>query len=287
MSDTVKPDERGILRLYALDLPPGQASGFGTEPLAAALGVPRLDPGQVERIRLADLEEIGLAGYLAEGWGVAPETIDRAALERRTPESGIVFLVRSRAFEGRPATLEPRPPVRALGRFAEPGLRLEGPPMPEVESARPGSAPPPPEAEETDVPAPPGEPVRERFRPDRETYIRDHLWIAALGMVGATLVLYLMGNGEPWVGAIAALLAVAVRGTYLLSEEMGHVWELTESALRGPGGRHVPLAAIRAVRTLGSAVQIVTTAGDKHLIKFQAEPKRVRARIAAAAGHAP
>jgi len=128
-------------------------------------------------------------------------------------------------------------------------------------------------------PPPEGERVVERFLADRAVYIRDHTWMAALGMVGAMGVLYLMGNPDFWVGAPAALLAIAVRGAYLASEALSDRWDLTERRLLGPAGRDILLDNIAAVRRLGSAVQIVTKTGDKHLMKYMADAAAVQARL--------
>lgn len=111
-----------------------------------------------------------------------------------------------------------------------------------------------------------------RFPPSRDAYLRSHAKLAALAMAAAMFVLWLMDDPNIWVGAIAGLGAIAVRGWYLVSEEMAAVWELDATALRGPGERHVPLADIARLRRMGSFVQIVTIGGDKHLIKFQADP---------------
>jgi len=125
------------------------------------------------------------------------------------------------------------------------------------------------------------------FRADRATYIREHALMAAMAMAGAMVVLWLLGNTHVWTGAVAGLAAVGVRGWYLASEELGHVWRLSGGMLEGPGGRRVPLSEIDKLRGLGSAVQIVTRGGDKHLIKYQADRDAVMARIRAEAGRAP
>lgn len=111
-----------------------------------------------------------------------------------------------------------------------------------------------------------------RFPPSRDAYLRSHAKLAALAMAGAMFVLWLMDDPNIWVGAIAGLGAIAVRGWYMASEEMATVWVLDANALHGPGERHVPLAQIARLRRMGSFVQIVTDGGDKHLIKFQADP---------------
>ena len=60
---------------------------------------------------------------------------------------------------------------------------------------------------------------------------------------------------------------------------MAAVWEMDRSTLTGPGPRRVPLAQIEAVNTMGSYVQIVTKGGDKHLIKYQADPAATKTAI--------
>jgi hypothetical protein len=122
------------------------------------------------------------------------------------------------------------------------------------------------------------------FRPDRATYVRDHAWLAAVAMAGGMLVLWIIGNPHVWTGAVAGLGAVAFRGWYLMDEELAAEWRLAEGRLDGPGERSIALAAIARVRKLGSAVQIVTQDGHKHLIRYQAAPDDVRREIARAAG---
>jgi len=119
----------------------------------------------------------------------------------------------------------------------------------------------------------PGEAVQTSFTADRGTYYRDHAWLAAAAMALGT-------------GAVGGLAAVAVRALYVASDEMAVRWDLTDRRLLGPGTRAVPLAQIKAINTLGSAVQIVTHSGDKHLLKYQKDRAATRARIEAAkAGH--
>ncbi|UWQ38022.1 hypothetical protein PNH50_03170 [Leisingera aquaemixtae] len=110
------------------------------------------------------------------------------------------------------------------------------------------------------------------FKPDRGAYVRAHAWMAAIGMGGAMAVLWIMGSTHIWTGAIGGLAAIALRGWYMASEELAVVWTLTEDALTGPAGRGVALSQIGTVRTMGSYVQVVTKGGDKHLIKYQADP---------------
>lgn len=123
------------------------------------------------------------------------------------------------------------------------------------------------------------EAVLAEFAPDRRTYWRDHAWMAALAMAGGMAVLWAIGNPHVWAGAVGGLAAVAIRAKYLESEEMAVRWVLTERRLLGPGDRAVRLGEITTLRRLGSAVQVVTAAGDKHLLKYQPDRDATLARL--------
>lgn len=118
-----------------------------------------------------------------------------------------------------------------------------------------------------------------RFPADKQAYIRTNAWLAAFAMAAAMAVLWLIGNPYIWTGAPAGLAAVVVRAWYLASEELATNWEIRDGALVGPGQRRMTLNQIETVRTLGSFVQIVTRNGDKHLIKYQADPAATKAAI--------
>jgi len=130
----------------------------------------------------------------------------------------------------------------------------------------------------TRAPLEDGETVKDSFHADRATYIRDHVIMAALGALGAMLVLQVIGEVW-WVGAPAAMAAIGVRGFYLASDDLTAHWDLTERRLLGPQGRAVRLSDVAKLRSLGSALQIVTKGGDKHLIKYLADKAAVREAI--------
>ena len=130
----------------------------------------------------------------------------------------------------------------------------------------------------------PAGPVLASWQPDRKTYVRDHALMAVIGGIGATGVLFYLGNADAWVGFIAALLAIGVRGWYLASDELGLRWDLTADAVSGSNGKRVALHDIEKTRRLGSAVQMVTRGGDKHLMKYLPDPAGVCARIDTAVG---
>ncbi|OAN73226.1 hypothetical protein ABWH93_08250 [Seohaeicola saemankumensis] len=124
-----------------------------------------------------------------------------------------------------------------------------------------------------------GETVLHSFRADRATYWRDHAWMAAGAMGLGMAILWVIGNPHVWTGAVGGLAAIAIRAGYVASDELGVRWDLTDRRLLGPGGRAVSLRGIKAVNKLGSAVQIVTHGGDKHLIKYQSDGAAARARL--------
>jgi len=124
--------------------------------------------------------------------------------------------------------------------------------------------------------------VRTVFRPDRAAYVRAHTWMAAVAMAAGMAVLWAVGNPHVWTGAIGGLAAIGLRGWYLASEELAVEWTLTDARLEGPGWRNMALADIETVRILGSYVQVVTVQGDKHLLKYLADPEGAKVAIEAA-----
>ena len=83
------------------------------------------------------------------------------------------------------------------------------------------------------------------------------------------------------VGPFGAVLAIGARAAYLASEALSEVWRLTDRRLLGPGGRAIPLSTLQSARAFFGSVQITTTSGDRHLIKYQADPAATAARITA------
>lgn len=129
------------------------------------------------------------------------------------------------------------------------------------------------------TPLDPGERRLDTFRGDAGTYWREHAWLAAIAMAGGMAILWALGNPHVWTGAVGGLLAIAVRAFYLASDETRMEWWLTDQRLLGPGARVIALENITLARSLFSAVQVVTVTGDKHLLKYQADPKAVIAAI--------
>ncbi len=126
------------------------------------------------------------------------------------------------------------------------------------------------------------EPVLAEWRADPGIYWKNHLILMAVFGIGAGLILLWTGNPYPWTGPLAAILAVGARAAYLRSEAMSDRWRLTPRRLIGPGGRIIPLTAIREVRPLFGDVLVITVSGDKHLMKYMADAPGIIARIGAA-----
>ncbi|MEX0305755.1 MAG: hypothetical protein AB3N12_00080 [Ruegeria sp.] len=140
MSDlTIAPHERGVIRLFALDMRQEEAK-FLREPGAAGqvLGVDGLDPKQIDIFPVSDLEDLGLYGYLSEGCGVSEDQLDRTALDAI---EGWVMVLRSAAFESQPATLSPDPRVHLIGLYTEEATNWTGGKI-DTDSAKPFSAAP-------------------------------------------------------------------------------------------------------------------------------------------------
>jgi len=124
-----------------------------------------------------------------------------------------------------------------------------------------------------------GETLEASFTGSKVTYIKEHILLAALGSVGAVGVLMAMGNAHAWTGIVGAVGAIAVRGFYVASEQIGMTWQLTDRRLITPSGMSVKRADIAKVRTIFSAAQVVSRSGEKFMIKYQADPAATAAII--------
>jgi hypothetical protein len=129
-----------------------------------------------------------------------------------------------------------------------------------------------------------GEKVVAEFRANVRAYWQGHLILAVILGLTAGLVLLWQGNPYPVAGPVGAAIAIGARAAYLASEALTETWRLTDRRLLGPGGRAIPLAQVQTARPFLGAVQVVTAAGDKHLIKYQADPAATAARLLAASG---
>ena len=124
MSDPfdISPSERGVVRVFTTDLDSEGNAAITPENVHRLLGDGlELDPSKIEVFPSTVIEPIGLSAYLSEGYGIPAEDLNgrSAALDRL---KGLVIVVASSAFKGKPATLEPRPGLRFVGAFHEPAM---------------------------------------------------------------------------------------------------------------------------------------------------------------------
>ena len=133
----------------------------------------------------------------------------------------------------------------------------------------------------------PNETLIATFRADLPTYWKSHAIMALIAGVVAGVALVYGGNPAPWVGPVAAVLAIGLRAAYLKSEVLVEEWRLTNRRLLGPGGRIAPLSSLKLARPFLGAVQLVMAGGDKHLIKYQADAVATVAAIMAAKAGKP
>lgn len=132
-----------------------------------------------------------------------------------------------------------------------------------------------------------GERLVTELRPEPQVYWRAHLVMAVILGVGAGLVLLWVQNPYPVLGPLGAALAIAARAAFVQSEAMAEVWRLTDRRLLGPRGQAVPLAELLTARPFLGAVQVTTTLGDRHLLKYQGDPPAVSLLLLTAAGRKP
>lgn len=131
--------EHGKIRLFQLDIRPEHLAFLRDEPgaLAQILGIEALDMAQADLFDVADLEDLGLVGYLSEGCGIAPDDLDRDALSTL---SGPMLMLRSRAFSGHAARLTPSPQVQLVATYSEASAKWSAAPVTSA-SAKPQTPP--------------------------------------------------------------------------------------------------------------------------------------------------
>ncbi|PTX54919.1 hypothetical protein C8N43_3742 [Litoreibacter ponti] len=174
----VRESEHRVYRLFTIDLathhipaftrPKLNNTGGYDYPLRDALGLSELDDSQVQILRLSELGELGLTGYLIEGLGISEADLEANA-ERLDALEGHVAVLPSRAFSG-PALIVPTPPVALVGAYAEHEAATD---FTTLTSAAAKPAPQP------DPVAPP--PVPRAATP---------LWYWIVGVVSALIILY-------------------------------------------------------------------------------------------------
>ncbi|WP_050531979.1 hypothetical protein [Pseudaestuariivita atlantica] len=130
----------GRIDVFSLDLPAAEAKRLleDADALADLLGA-RPDPAQVETFDTAVLGDLGLAGYLVEGMGVAAEDVAPHSADLGNISHAVV--VRAAGFGGRAVTLTPRPPLNHVVTLTEENARIDLTPL--RSAGAEGHVPPP------------------------------------------------------------------------------------------------------------------------------------------------
>ncbi len=132
MSETfqISATERGLVRLFTIDLTPDDLEDLREAQLAAALGVDAVDVDQIDVFTADDLKGLGLVGYMTTGLGIADAelTADRTRLEAL---KGPFVVVRSAAFKGQELVLAPQSPLRWIGTYPEENAPVQFEPLPD------------------------------------------------------------------------------------------------------------------------------------------------------------
>ncbi len=143
---TVPAQESGVVRVFAVNLPPAQVAAVlrdtaappaqtgdlpETPAAATLLGWPGLDTRQTEVFAIADLTGLGLSGYLTEGLGLAPDQI-APDQPRLAALDGYVLILRSRAFRGQSLDLDLPQELTLIGTYHEASPPVQFEPLPDA-----------------------------------------------------------------------------------------------------------------------------------------------------------
>ena len=122
-SITIPRGERGAIRVFAINRNPVEMEvALSRQPkpdlARELLDAPHLNTLGTEIFPIKDLEGVGLAGYLSEGYAVPDEQLsaDRSKLDAL---DGYVLLLFSNSFGGQGGTLDPGPDVTLIGTYGE------------------------------------------------------------------------------------------------------------------------------------------------------------------------
>lgn len=105
---TIPANDYGHIRVFATD------TAVTADMLSDLFGA-ALDPTYVDIVTVADLGDMTLTDYVAQGYDMTPDAVDKAALNAIT---GSAILVLSRATEGREVTLTLAPGLRHVTTYS-------------------------------------------------------------------------------------------------------------------------------------------------------------------------
>lgn len=123
----ISAGERGTVRIFAVDIDAAERRKIlepkpDTAPTGAALGdllgVDWIAPDHADLFDVADLDDLGLMGFLSQGAGISDTDLDahRSLLD---PLTGTVLIVYALGFSGEKQTLTPDARVRPVACLRE------------------------------------------------------------------------------------------------------------------------------------------------------------------------
>ena len=120
---TIPPGERGAIRVFAVNRAPLEmqvalSQQPKTDLARELLNAPDLNTIGTEIFPISDLDGVGLAGYLADGYAVPEDQLDADRTKLDALE-GYVLLLFSNSFEGRGGRLEIGPDLTLIGTYGE------------------------------------------------------------------------------------------------------------------------------------------------------------------------
>lgn len=149
----VEPYERGRLHVFAVNRPkseianvfePAETGADRLQPKAELLadltGFNGLEPAGAELIPLADLEGLGLSGYLIEGLDIPAANLEGSKRKLDALE-GYALLLSSHAFQGRSFALAENASLTHIVSLTQPGTDWSSAGAIETEAARPHTGP--------------------------------------------------------------------------------------------------------------------------------------------------
>ncbi len=151
----IEPHERGRLHVFAVNRPKAEIAKVFDPPETGAdrlqpeggllrdlTGSDGLEATGAELIPLADLEGLGLSGYLTEGLDIPSDQVQEHK-RRLDALEGYALILISRAFQGRAFALGETAELTHIASFAQPGTDWASAGDIPSEAARPFTAPKP------------------------------------------------------------------------------------------------------------------------------------------------
>lgn len=122
-------------------------------------------------------------------------------------------------------------------------------------------------------PPPPTERLLAEFRPDPRAYVRAQAVLALVATVAGVAATQLAQMPGPWAALVplALALAVVVRAAIGHAAAMAGRWRLTDRRLAGPGGVALLMVEVTEVSTSLGSVVVMTSVGERHMIRHLAD----------------